>query len=162
ADAQRRDVEQPDRSLVRDRGQERGAGREAGRRRRRRLPDVLRRRSRGPAPGDGRRGPLGAALRGRPRRIVHRGQGLAGMALQCVILAGGLGTRMRPLTETVPKALVPVLGRPFADWQLTLLREQGAERVVYCTGYRGGMLRAHVGDGSRFGLTVAWSDEGAE
>jgi NDP-sugar pyrophosphorylase family protein len=82
------------------------------------------------------------------------------MALQCVILAGGLGTRMRPLTETIPKALVPVLGTPFADWQLALLAEQGVERVVYCTGYRGEMLRAHVGDGSRFGLRVAWSDEG--
>ncbi|HSR25748.1 MAG TPA: sugar phosphate nucleotidyltransferase, partial [Candidatus Eisenbacteria bacterium] len=56
------------------------------------------------------------------------------MTLQCVILAGGLGTRMRPLTETVPKALVPVLGVPFADWQLALLAEQGVERVVYCTG----------------------------
>jgi NDP-sugar pyrophosphorylase family protein len=82
------------------------------------------------------------------------------MALQCVILAGGLGTRMRPQTEAVPKALVPVLGRPFADWQLELLAGQGIERVVYCTGYRGQMLRDHVGDGSRFGLDVSWSDEG--
>jgi NDP-sugar pyrophosphorylase family protein len=84
------------------------------------------------------------------------------MALQCAILAGGLGTRMRPLTETVPKALVPVGGAPFADWQLRLLGEQGVERVVYCVGYRGDMLRAHVGDGSRFGVAVAWSDEGTQ
>jgi NDP-sugar pyrophosphorylase family protein len=82
------------------------------------------------------------------------------MALQCVILAGGLGTRMRPHTEAVPKALLPVLGRPFADWQLRLLAGQGIERVVYCVGYRGDMLRDHVGDGSRFGLDVTWSDEG--
>jgi NDP-sugar pyrophosphorylase family protein len=82
------------------------------------------------------------------------------MALQCVILAGGLGTRMRPHTEGVPKALLPVLGRPFADWQLGLLAGQGIERVVYCVGYRGDMLRHHVGDGSRFGLDVTWSDEG--
>jgi NDP-sugar pyrophosphorylase family protein len=80
--------------------------------------------------------------------------------LQCAILAGGLGTRMRPLTETMPKALIPVLGRPFADWQLRLLAEQGVERVLYCVGYLGDMLRAHVGDGSRFGLAVDVCDEG--
>ena len=84
------------------------------------------------------------------------------MALQCAVLAGGLGTRMRPLTETVPKALLPVLGAPFADWQLALLAEQGVERVVYCVGYRGELLREHVGDGSRHGLSVTWSDEGQE
>jgi NDP-sugar pyrophosphorylase family protein len=82
------------------------------------------------------------------------------MALQCVILAGGLGTRMRPLTEVVPKALIPVLGVPFADWQLRLLAEQGISRVLYCVGYRGDMLCDHVGDGSRFGLAVRWSDDG--
>lgn len=81
------------------------------------------------------------------------------MALQCVILAGGLGTRMRPMTEAVPKALIPVLGTPFADWQLRLLAGQGVERVVYCVGYLGDMLRAHVGDGARFGLAVDWSAE---
>lgn len=83
------------------------------------------------------------------------------MTLQCVVLAGGLGTRMRPMTETMPKALIPVLGRPFADWQLELLAERGVDRAVYCIGYRGDMLRAHVGDGSRFGLKVSWVDEGS-
>jgi NDP-sugar pyrophosphorylase family protein len=42
--------------------------------------------------------------------------------LQCVVLAGGIGTRMRPQTEEIPKALIPVLGRPFCDWQLELSR----------------------------------------
>ncbi len=83
------------------------------------------------------------------------------MALQCVILAGGLGMRMRPMTEAIPKALIPVLGTPFADWQLALLAEQGIERVVYCVGYRGDLLRDHLGDGSRFGLAITWSQEGA-
>jgi prepilin-type processing-associated H-X9-DG protein len=82
------------------------------------------------------------------------------MALQCVILAGGLGTRMRPLTETMPKALLPVLGVPFADWQLRHLAAQGVDRVVYSIGYRGEMLRDHVGDGSRCGVRVTWVDEG--
>jgi len=61
----------------------------------------------------------------------------------------------------MPKALVPVLGRPFADWQLTCLAGQGVERATYCIGYRGDMLRDHVGDGSRFGLQVSWIDEGS-
>jgi NDP-sugar pyrophosphorylase family protein len=82
------------------------------------------------------------------------------VTLQCVVLAGGLGTRMRPATDAIPKALIPVLGRPFADWQLEHLAAQGIERVTYSVGYRGDMLRAHVGDGSRFGLKVSWVDEG--
>jgi NDP-sugar pyrophosphorylase family protein len=68
---------------------------------------------------------------------------------------------MRPLTETLPKALIPVLGRPFADWQLTHLAAMGVERVTYCIGYRGDMLRDYVGDGSRHGLDVSWIDEGS-
>ena len=76
------------------------------------------------------------------------------------MLAGGLGTRMRPMTEEIPKALIPVLGRPFADWQLEHLVSEGVERVTYSVGYRGDMLRAHVGDGSRFGSQVSWVDEG--
>jgi NDP-sugar pyrophosphorylase family protein len=68
---------------------------------------------------------------------------------------------MRPLTETMPKALLPVLGKPFCDWQLDLLASQRIERVVYSVGYRSEMLRDHVGDGARFGLEVSWIDDGA-
>jgi NDP-sugar pyrophosphorylase family protein len=82
------------------------------------------------------------------------------VTLQCVVLAGGLGTRMRPLTEAAPKALIDVLGKPFADWQLERLAAEGVERVTYSIGYRGQMLRDHIGDGSRFGLRVSWVDEG--
>jgi NDP-sugar pyrophosphorylase family protein len=67
---------------------------------------------------------------------------------------------MRPATDAMPKALVPVLGRPFVDWQLEHLAAQGVERVTYSVGYRGDMLRAAVGDGSRFGLKVSLVDEG--
>jgi len=67
---------------------------------------------------------------------------------------------MRPATDAIPKALIPILGRPFADWQLEHLAAQGVQRVTYCVGYRGDLLRAHVGDGSRFGLKVTWVDEG--
>ena len=82
--------------------------------------------------------------------------------LQCVILAGGIGSRMRPTTEEMPKALLPVLDRPFADWQLELLAGQGVERVLYSIGHKGEMLREHVGDGSRWGLAVSYVDEGTE
>ena len=82
------------------------------------------------------------------------------MALSCVILAGGRGTRMRPHTDSVPKALLPVGGRPFADLQLAWLRGQGVEHVVFSVGHLGGMIREHVGDGSRFGLRIDYVDEG--
>jgi NDP-sugar pyrophosphorylase family protein len=77
-----------------------------------------------------------------------------------VILAGGLGTRMRSLTEGRPKALMPVLGRPFVDWQLELVARQGIDRVVLSIGYGGQLIREHVGDGAGFGLSVTWVDEG--
>ena len=67
---------------------------------------------------------------------------------------------MRPVTESIPKALVPVLGRPFADLQLEWLAAGGVTEVVYCVGYKGELLRAHVGDGRRWGLRATWVDEG--
>jgi NDP-sugar pyrophosphorylase family protein len=80
--------------------------------------------------------------------------------MQCTILAGGLGTRMLPRTESIPKTLLPVLGRPFADYQLQWLRSQGVTKVVYCIGHLGSMIRDYVGDGSAWGLEVRYSDEG--
>ena len=81
--------------------------------------------------------------------------------MQCVILAGGLATRMRPLTETIPKALIPVAGVPFVDHQLAWMAAHGVTRVVLSVGYRGDMLLQHVGDGSRWGLAVQVVDEGS-
>jgi MurNAc alpha-1-phosphate uridylyltransferase len=80
--------------------------------------------------------------------------------LPIAILAGGLATRLRPITERIPKALVEVAGRPFVDWQLELLVSAGIKRVVFCVGYLGEMIEAHVGDGARFGLEVAYSYDG--
>lgn len=82
------------------------------------------------------------------------------MVLPCVVLAGGLGTRLRPFTDQLPKAMVPVAGRPFVDWQLEQLVEQGVRDVVLCIGYRGQVLREHVGDGRAYGLRVTYVDEG--
>jgi NDP-sugar pyrophosphorylase family protein len=80
--------------------------------------------------------------------------------LPCVILAGGLGTRMRPITERIPKALIEVRGRPFAELQMEWLAAQGVVDVVYSIGHRGGSLRSALGDGSTFGTRIAYVDEG--
>jgi len=80
--------------------------------------------------------------------------------MQCVILAGGRATRMRPLTDQIPKALIPAAGRPFIDHQLDWLAGHGVADVVLSVGYRGDALRAHVGTGARHGLRVRIVDEG--
>jgi len=80
--------------------------------------------------------------------------------MQCVILAGGLGTRMWPETRTIPKTLLPIAGKPFATWQLTWLSRSGIDSVVYCVGHLGQLIREHVGDGASWGLTVRYVDEG--
>ena len=80
--------------------------------------------------------------------------------MQCLILAGGLATRMRPLTETIPKALIPVEGRPFIDHQLAWMAARGVTQVVLSVGYLGDAIRQHVGDGGRYGLAARIVDEG--
>ena len=76
------------------------------------------------------------------------------------ILAGGLATRMLPLTEKVPKALLPINGEPFVAHQLRLLESSGVERVVLCAGYLGELIQDFIGDGSRFHLSVGFSFDG--
>lgn len=78
---------------------------------------------------------------------------------QVVILAGGLGTRLRVVAPDTPKSLVPVAGRPFIEHQFDLLRRAGLTRVLLGIGHLGGQIEAHVGDGARFGLRVRYSRE---
>jgi NDP-sugar pyrophosphorylase family protein len=80
--------------------------------------------------------------------------------MQAVILAGGLGTRLRPLTETVPKALIPVKGRPFVDYQLDLLRENDIDDFVFCVGHLGKTVQRHLGNGSAYGCRIRYSYDG--
>jgi MurNAc alpha-1-phosphate uridylyltransferase len=82
--------------------------------------------------------------------------------MQCVILAGGIGSRMWPDTRTVPKTLLPVNGRPFAAWQLDWLARAGIESIVYCIGYLGDQVRDFVGDGGAWGLRTSYVDEGEQ
>ena len=76
------------------------------------------------------------------------------------ILAGGLATRLRPVTETIPKALIEVAGEPFLAHQLRLLRQNGFERVVMLVGYLGEQIQAFAGDGRDFGLQVEYVFDG--
>jgi len=68
---------------------------------------------------------------------------------------------MAPYTDILPKALLPVAGRPFADWQLTWLAHQGVDEVVYSIGHLGDQIRRHVAAGERWGLNVRYVDEGS-
>ena len=84
------------------------------------------------------------------------------MSWPVAILAGGLARRLRPLTDAVPKALVPVAGKPFIFHQLELLQRLGVERVVLCVGYLGELVRSCVGQGQSSGMLVDYSFDGPE
>lgn len=78
------------------------------------------------------------------------------------VLAGGLATRLHPVTQTIPKSLIEVAGEPFISHQLRLVQKQGVERVVLCIGHLGEMVEEFVGDGGRWGLEVAYSRDGGK
>lgn len=76
------------------------------------------------------------------------------------LLAGGLATRLRPITEKVPKVLVPVAGKPFLAHQLELLHKQGIRRVVLCLGHLGEMVVKEFGDGAAYDMRLEYSFDG--
>ncbi len=80
--------------------------------------------------------------------------------MQAVILAGGLGSRLRPLTDSAPKAMLPVCGRPFLTYQLEYLAHHGIHDIVLCVGYLADVIEDYVGDGRRFGVTIRYGREG--
>jgi NDP-sugar pyrophosphorylase family protein len=79
--------------------------------------------------------------------------------MRAMILAAGFGTRLRPLTNTVPKALVPVAGRPLVEYSLLLLKAYGIEDIVINLHHLGGKIREALGDGSAYGLRITYTAE---
>jgi len=84
---------------------------------------------------------------------------MAENSMQAVILAGGLGTRMRPITETIPKPMITVAEKPFLQHQLELLSGAGCERALLLVAYRGEQIQEYFGDGAKFGCKVSYSFE---
>ena len=82
-----------------------------------------------------------------------------GGGTQAVILAGGLGVRLRPLTLEVPKPMVPVAGKPYLEHQLEELARQRIRDVVLLTGYLGEQIEQYFGDGAALGLSIRYSRE---
>ena len=79
------------------------------------------------------------------------------MPLDALILVGGKGTRLRQVVSDRPKPMAEVSGRPFVEWLLLALRDQGVRRVVFCTGYLGGIIEDHFHDGRQWGMEVTYS-----
>lgn len=81
-------------------------------------------------------------------------------ALPVALLAGGMATRLRPITEKIPKLLVEVAGEPFFSHQLRLLKAAGLTRIVLCVGYLGQQIVDLYGDGSKWGVKIEYAFDG--
>lgn len=79
---------------------------------------------------------------------------------EIAILAGGLATRLKPVTETIPKSLIEVAGKPFIYHQLKLLHNKGIRKAVICAGYLGEQIKDYVRDGAEFGIQTEYSFDG--
>jgi N-acetyl-alpha-D-muramate 1-phosphate uridylyltransferase len=80
--------------------------------------------------------------------------------MKAMLLAAGRGERMRPITDALPKPLVPVAGKPLIEWHLGALARAGFREVVVNTSWLAPQLHAALGDGSAWGVSISWSDEG--
>lgn len=80
--------------------------------------------------------------------------------MQVVILAGGLATRLGARTQALPKALLPISGRPFLAWQIEALARSGYTDVLLCIGHFGEQIREFLGDGAAFSVSVTYSEDG--
>ncbi len=79
--------------------------------------------------------------------------------MYALVIAGGAGERLRPLTEECPKPMIPVVGRPILEHMITWLRGEGVTDAVLLCGYMAEVIQEHFGDGSRFGLRIHYSLE---
>ena len=74
-------------------------------------------------------------------------------------MAGGLATRLRPITEKIPKGLVEIDGKPFLEYQIKLLKKYEIKNIILCVGYKGEMIEEYFGDGENFGVKISYSKE---
>ncbi|GEM_PF-125651 len=81
---------------------------------------------------------------------------------QAVILVGGRGERLRPLTDTIPKPMLPIAGKPALEWQVGLLKKHGIAKIIMCGHYLLNKIEDYFGDGSRFGVEIEYVDDGPE
>ena len=79
--------------------------------------------------------------------------------MQALILAGGQGTRLRPLTSTIPKPVVPLVGRPFIAYMLEWLRRHGVDDVILGCGFMADAVREVLGDGAEMGIRLRYLEE---
>ena len=79
--------------------------------------------------------------------------------MQAAILAGGQATRLRPLTESIPKCLIKIHGKPFMEYQIDLLRSKGIKRILLCLGYLSEQVTSYFRNGHAFGVQISYSLE---
>lgn len=79
--------------------------------------------------------------------------------MQAVILAGGFGTRLRPVIQNLPKPLAPVNGKPFLEYLIVNLKKMGFSRFIFCVYYLAEKLQEHFGDGAGYGVSIEYSME---
>lgn len=82
--------------------------------------------------------------------------------MQAIILSGGLGTRLRPLTDTTPKPMLPIGGVPHLEYQIQLLKKHGIDEIIFSTGYLHEQIVEHFGDGSKFGVSIQYREDGGK
>ena len=89
--------------------------------------------------------------------MADRPVGRVDRPTQAVIFAGGRGTRLRPITDRVPKPMIPFYGKPFLEYLIELLRQQGFQRIILLLGYLPDAIRDYFGDGSKWGVEIGYS-----
>jgi len=82
--------------------------------------------------------------------------------MQAVILAGGLGTRLRPITESIPKSMIRIGGKPFLEYQINLLKQNGILDVVLCVGHLHEQIENYFANGNKWGVSLTYSYEVSE
>jgi len=80
--------------------------------------------------------------------------------MQIVVLCGGKATRLYPLTRKIPKSLIRIVGKPFLEYQLALLKKNGISDIVLCIGYKGEQIKKYFGGGKKFGVKIRYSSDG--